>query len=64
MEVKGLIAVHAEVVQFSGLEIPIEIWSKWSAERLSFDKNGGIALLEKRWLRRFEIAQTTGCNVE
>ncbi len=75
IEVKGLIAVPGRTVEFNSREILIELWSKWSSKRLSFDPAKGVELDKRRWTRKFDTGGAQpieipeglpklGCNVE
>lgn len=64
VEIKGLIATPGDTLAFASYEIPIELWSKWSSESLAVDTKSGVELHKTRWLRRFDIASSQGCNVE
>ncbi len=57
-EVKGLVAIPGDVLEFNSCQIPIELWSKWTALALNFDANHGVQLRKTRWLRKFNTAGT------
>src|ERR1700722_10945195 len=48
VEVKGLVAVLRNTVEFNSCEIPIEVWSKWPSQTLAFATNAGVALRKPR----------------
>lgn len=56
VEVKGLIAPPGEKIELCGYEIPIELWSKWPSQALSFPSEAGIRLHKRRWTRQFNTS--------
>ncbi len=58
VEVKGLVAIPGDTLEFNSCQIPIELWSKWTSLALNFDANHGVQLRKTRWLRKFNTAGT------
>lgn len=54
VEVKGLVEegrVDLDVGPFRG---PIQIWCKWTSERLTLEGKATVSLEKRRWLRKFD----------
>ena len=64
IEVKGLIATLDDPLEFDSYRVPVELWSKWPSQAMSFDTKSGVTLHKKRWLRRFELANRQACTAE
>lgn len=57
VEVKGLVSVIADGLAAGSFVGPIELWSKWTSERLDLNPVRTIATTKVRWARKFD---TTG----
>jgi len=63
VEVKGLVEALPSPVSFSGEEVTIEIWSKWSSTLLKLEKPLSITLQKRRWLRKFNSSEGSPVEV-
>lgn len=56
VEVKGLIEIRRDglvMIPFTG---SVEIWTKWTSERLELQSNSTVSTQKRRWLRKFDTA--------
>lgn len=57
VEVKGLVALPGDTLEFNSCEIPLELWSKWPSQKLAFDMKAGVVFRKRRWLRMFDTTK-------
>lgn len=54
VEIKGLVAVAPEPLEEGPFSGPVEIWTKWTSQALDLYSDRAIAIMKRRWLRRFD----------
>lgn len=54
VEVKGLVMQAPGSIKAGPFGGPIEIWSKWTSERLKLDGTSTVTIRKRRWLRKFD----------
>ncbi|MGZ8222097.1 MAG: hypothetical protein ACXWT0_10655 [Methylobacter sp.] len=54
VEIKGLVAVTWGGLLISPFTGPIEIWAKWTSERLELQSNSTVSTTKLRYLRKFD----------
>jgi hypothetical protein len=58
VEVKALVAARASDVAAPPFAGPIELWTKWTSERLDLPDGSTLTTQKRRWLRKFATTST------
>lgn len=64
VEVKGLVARRFGMLNAGVFRGPVDLWSKWATEALSFDGARLIRTGKRRWLRKFDTSGSAAAELE
>jgi hypothetical protein len=64
VEVKGLVSVFAEPLDAPPFSAPIELWTKWTTQRLDLGSSATVTTEKTRWLRKFAVDGEAVSEVE